>query len=163
MTNQSKATLVNLRYINGELKQVFVDEHGREVIKDIEGLPQQKSRDSTTEFMERFAQDGTNTVPCSDVGPKTSPLIRKSIAKEYSKAIENRDNSMVFIQHHMDMIIAFHAMLIEILGAPENFDDDRASKVRESLNKNTALKAYVLKHMQILGDVWAEAYDKLTR
>lgn len=156
----SKATLVNLRYINGELKQVFIDEHGKEVIKDIEGMKPQVANDSTTDFEERFVN--TTTAPNKDIGPKTSPLIKKNIAKEYTGAVHDHDGTMKFIQRHMDMVIAFHAMLIEILGAPENFDDARAKEVRALLNKNTALKAYVLKHMLILGEVWEDAYKKLT-
>jgi hypothetical protein len=157
----SKATLVNLRYIDGELKQVFIDSNGKEVVKDIEGVKKRETvKESSTDFEYRFTK--TSTVPVTDVGPKTSPLIKKNIAKEYTHAVHDQDAMMEFIQRHMDMVISFHAMLIEILGAPENFDDERASVVRSQLNKNTALKAYVLKHMQIMGDVWAPAYKKLT-
>ena len=62
-----KATLVNLRYINGELKQVFVDKNGKEIIKDIDGLAPQKKSESA-EFNERFNK--TDTIPLQDVGPK---------------------------------------------------------------------------------------------
>ena len=67
-----------------------------------------------------------------------------------------------FIQKHMDITLALHAMMIEVLGAPENFDDERAEKTRAMLNKNFALKAIVLKQLKLLGDVWKDVYDKLT-
>lgn len=154
-----KATLVNLRYINGELKQVFVDKNGKEIIKDIDGLAPQKKSESA-EFNERFNK--TDTIPLQDVGPKTSPLIKKNIAKEYTHAVQDTNGMLEFIQKHMDITLALHAMMIEVLGAPENFDDERAEKTRAMLNKNFALKAIVLKQLKLLGDVWKDVYDKLT-
>lgn len=154
-----KATLVNLRYINGELKQVFVDKNGKEIIKDIDGfMPQKKSE--TTEFNARFCK--TETTPSQDVGPKTSPLIKKNIAKEYTHALQDKGGMMEFIQRHLDVTLALHAIMIEVLGAPENFDDERAEKTRAMLNKNFALKAIVLKQLKLLGEVWQDVYDKLT-
>jgi hypothetical protein len=154
-----KATLMNLRYVDGVLKQVFIDKDGKETITDIEGVQPPKKSDSS-EFNERFAK--TETIPSQDVGPKTSPLIKKDIAKEYTHAVQDTNGMLEFIQKHMDTTLALHAMMIEVLGAPENFDHARAEKARTSLNKNLALKAMVLKQLKLLGDVWQDAYDKLT-
>jgi hypothetical protein len=154
-----KETLLNLRYVNGVLKQVFIDKDGKEVIKDIEGTPPPK-KPTITEFENRFVN--TTTIPTNDVGPKTSPLIKKNIAKQYTAAVNNPETMMVFIQQQIDRTIEYHAMLIEILGAPENFTDERARLARESLNKNPALKAYVIKHLKLMGEVWGEVYKKLT-
>ena len=153
-----KATLVNLRYVDGELKQVFMDATGKEIIKDIDGLPS-TPRQSTTQFEDVFSK--TDTIPCKDIGPKTSPLIRKSVAKELTCAVHDKDSMMDFIQRHMDVTISLHAMMIEILGAPENFSDERALIAKNMLNKNSALKAVVMKQLLLLGDVWKQAYDKL--
>jgi hypothetical protein len=154
-----KATLVNLRYIDGELKQVFIDSNGKEIIKDIEGVSNCCNKPSTTEFNERFSK--TESIPVQDVGPKTSPLIKKSIAKEYTTAMHDANGMVKLMQHNMDMTIQFHSMLIEIFGAPENFDEDRAAKARESLNKETRFKAYINKHLLLMGEVWADVYRKL--
>jgi hypothetical protein len=154
-----KATLVNLRYIDGELKQVFIDSKGNEIIKDIEGVSKCCAKSSTTEFDARFSK--TDSVPVQDIGPKTSPLIKKVIAKEFTTAMHDMDGMTKLMQHNMDMTIQFHAMLIEIFGAPENFDDERAKKVKESLNKETRFKAYVNKHLLLMGDVWADVYRKI--
>ena len=152
-----KATLVNLRYVDGELKQVFI-QNGKEVIKSIDGLPP-APKQSTTQFEDMFSK--TDTIPCKDIGPKTSPLIRKSVAKELTQAVHDKNSMMEFIQRHMDVTISLHAMMIEILGAPENFNDERALIAKNMLNKNSALKAVVMKQLLILGDVWKAAYEKL--
>ena len=153
-----KATLVNLRYVNGELKQVFHDANGKEIIKDIDGLPS-TPRQSTTHFEDAFSK--TDTIPCKDIGPKTSPLIRKSVAKELTHAVHDKDSMMEFIQRHMDVTISLHGMMIEVLGAPENFSDERALIAKNMLNKNPMAKAIIMKQLVILGDVWKAAYEKL--
>lgn len=166
MSDDAKATLVNLRYINGELKAVFHDANGNEILKDIEGLPAKPNPPpSTTEFNNRFTKtDGVNKtdhIPMQDVGPKTSPLIKKDIAKEYTNAIHDPENMMKFLQKHLDTTIALHAGLIEVFGAPENFTDDRAAKARESFAKEPRFKAYVNKNLLLMGEVWAGVYKKL--
>jgi len=164
--NDANATLVNLRYVNGELKAVFHDKQGQEILKDIEGMPNVAShRPSTTEFNSRFVKtDGINKtdhIPMQDVGPKTSPLIKKDIAKQYTKAIHDPENMMMFFQKHLDTTIALHAGLIEVFGAPENFTDERAAKARESFSKEPRFKAYVNKNLLLMGEVWSEVYKKL--
>jgi hypothetical protein len=166
MSDDAKATLVNLRYVNGELKAVFHDAQGKEILKDIEGMPTATNPPpSTTEFNGRFIKtDGvskTDHIPMQDVGPKTSPLIKKDIAKQYTHAIHDHGNMMEFIQKHLDTTIALHAGLIEVFGAPENFTDERASKARESLVKEPRFKAYINKNLLLMGDVWADVYKKL--
>jgi len=154
--SNDKATLSNLRYIDGVLKQVFVKD-GKEIIVDIDGI---SKKSESSEFNKRFSK--TETIPSQDVGPKTSPLIKKDIAKEYTHAVHDKDGMMDFIQRHLDTTLALHAMMIEVLGAPENFDDDRAVKTRAMLNKNLALKAIILKQLKLLGDVWKDVHDRLT-
>ena len=166
MNEEAKATLVNLRYVNGELKAVFHDANGKEILKDIEGMPTMANPPpSTTEFNQRFTKtDGiskTDHIPMQDVGPKTSPLIKKDIAKQCTNAFHDQKNMMEFFQKHLDTTIALHAGLIEVFGAPENFTDDRAAKAKESLSKEPRFKAYVNKNLLLMGEVWAEVYKKL--
>ena len=155
-----KATLVGVRWVNGVLKQVKRDASGKETLVDIEGTPLKPER-TTTDFEEAFKS--TDTIPNDDVGPNTSPLIRKKIAKEYTSALRDSKTMAHFIQQNMEKTLHFHAMLIEIFGAPENFTDEKASQARDSLNKDSRFKAYVLKHLRIMGEVWKPVLDKLTK
>lgn len=151
-----KETLSNLRFVDGVLKQVFRDSKGNEIIRDIEGA---KPPVEATPFSERF--NSTDTVPHNDAQVKTSVLVKKDIAKTYTTAVHDSDAMMVFIQKHLDTVLEHHAMLIEVFGAPENFDDERAAKAREFFSKNPAFKAYLMKHLALMGEVWAKVLEKL--